>query len=551
VRAREFNRCVIAAGHSSRTADQHVIRCDHLFRSYDRHPGIRSTCLETPSLIVSVQLRLGQSRVIDWKIWDWEDMADSFIESGGDGQITAGPQMRQPASPAILAMVQDALRHHQEGRLADAERIYQEILSVDPEQADSLHLLGMIAYQNGRHENAVELIRKAIAIKGNAATFHSNLGNVLQSQRKLAEAGACYQRALVLRPDLAETWVNLGNIFKARREVDSSLTCYRRALALNPELAEAAAGESMALLLSGDFASGWKHFDRRWQTRDFNSPMRVYPQPLWNGEKLASGHLLIWGEQGIGDEIMFAGLIPDVIRTGNRCVLDCDVRLNPLFARSFPGVSVVSGFDPASHPELEIAAHLPAGSLPGFFRATKDAFAATVSPYLVADPAERERFRARYGDGRKLVGLAWHTRSKTTGIDRSVELSMLAPIFAQTGIQWFSLQYGDHDALEKEVAGTPIVVDRTVDQFADVDRFAAQIAAMDLVITIDNSTAHLAGALGIPTWVLLPFAPDWRWMLVRDDSPWYPTMRLFRQTSTGDWQAVMRRFQSALGRFAR
>jgi len=478
-------------------------------------------------------------------------MTDDLIESSVNGQTTPGPPMRQQTSPAIQAMVQDALRHHVEGRLADAERMYHEILCVDPEQADSLHLLGMIAYQSGCFEIAVELIQKAIAINGNVALFHSNLGNVLQAQRELSKAGASYQRALMLRPDLAETWVNLGNIFKARAEVDSSLTCYRRALALNPELAEAAAGESMALLLSGDFASGWKHFDRRWQTKDFNSRMRVYPQPLWNGEKLASGRLLIWGEQGIGDEIMFAGLIPDVIRTGNRCFLDCDVRLKPLFARSFPGVDVVSGFDPGSRPELKIGAHLPGGSLPGLFRATKDAFAATTSPYLVADPAECERFRAKYGGGRTLVGLAWHTKNKTTGIDRCIELSLLAPLFAQPGIQWFSLQYGDHDALEKEVAGTPIFVDHTVDQFSDVDRFAAQITAMDLVITIDNSTAHLAGALGIPTWVLLPFAPDWRWMLDREDSPWYPAMRLFRQTTTGDWQAVMRSVQSALGQFAR
>jgi len=504
------------------------------------------TFSETPSLIVCTQSPLCESRVVDW-----EDMAGSSIESSRNGQAAAGPEMQQRPSPAVQAMVKDALRHHQEGRLADAERMYKEILRVDPEQADSLHLLGMIAYQRGCHENAVELTRKAIAIKGNAASFHSNLGNVHQSQRKLIEAGACYQRALVLKPGLAEVWVNLGNIYKAQGEVESSLTCYRRALAINPELAEAAAGESMALLLSGDFASGWIHFDRRWQTRDFNSPMRAYPIPLWNGKKLASGRLLIWGEQGIGDEIMFAGLIPDAIRTGSRCVLDCDARLSPLFARSFPGVDVVSGFDLGSHPELEIAAHLPGGSLPRLFRATKDSFAATTSPYLVADLTGRERFRAEYRDGRKLVGLAWHTRNKTTGIDRCVELSMLAPIFAQPGIRWFSLQYGDHDALEKEVAGTPMVVDRTVNQFTDVDRFAAQIAAMDLVITIDNSTAHLAGALGIPTWVLLPFAPDWRWMLDRDDSPWYPTMRLFRQKTTGDWQAVMQTVKCAIGQYAR
>jgi tetratricopeptide (TPR) repeat protein len=422
-------------------------------------------------------------------------------------------------------------------------------LSVDPEQADCLHLLGMIAYENGDSESAAGLIGKAIAIKGNAATYHSNLGNVLQSQGKLAEAGTCYQRALVLRPELAEVWVNLGNIFKAQRDVDSSLTCYRRALALNSELAEAAAGEAMALLLNGDFACGWTHFDRRWQTRDFNTPAREYPYPFWNGERFNSGRLLIWGEQGIGDEIMFAGLVPEVIRTGNRCVLDCDIRLTPLFTRSFPGVDVVSGFSPASDPELEVAAHLPSGSLPRLFRATTDAFSATASPYLFADATKREAFRARYNDGRRLVGLAWYTKNKTTGVGRCMELAMLAPLFSRSDVQWvklISLQYGDHDGLEKEAAGTPIVVDRTVDQFTDIDGFAAQIAAMDLVITIDNSTAHLAGALGVPTWVLLPFAPDWRWMLDREDSPWYPTMRLFRQPKPGDWGSVVRAVVSAL-----
>jgi Tfp pilus assembly protein PilF len=476
-------------------------------------------------------------------------MADSSIELSRNSQTAAGPEMHQQSSPAIQDMVRDALRHHKEGRFDDAERLYRAILSVDPAQADSLHLLGMIAYQNNHTEDAVELIRRAIAINGNAASYHSNLGNVLQSQRKLAEAGACYQRALVLKPDLAEVWVNLGNIFKAQGDIDSSLTCYRRALTLNPELAEAAAGESMALLLSGDFASGWIHFDRRWQTKDFNTPMRAYRQPLWNGEKLSSGRLLIWGEQGIGDEIMFAGLIPDVIRTGNRCVLDCDARLKSLFARSFPGVDVVSGFDPESNLELDVSAHLPSGSLPRLFRATTRAFGSTTSPYLVADAAERQRFRAGYRDGRKLIGLAWYTRNKATGIGRSIELAMLAPLFAEPGIQWLSLQYGDHGALQGEVAGTPLVVDRTVDQFTGIDRFAAQVAAMDLVIAIDNSAAHLAGALGIPTWVLLPFAPDWRWMLDRDDSPWYPTVRIFRQATPDDWQGVVRSLQSALGLF--
>ncbi|MGO9438622.1 MAG: tetratricopeptide repeat protein [Terracidiphilus sp.] len=460
--------------------------------------------------------------------------------------------LSQQPSSATHDLVSEALRHHQAGQFAEAEQIYRQVLAVEPDHPDALHLLGMVAYQTGRDEAAVELIRRAIAIKSDAASYHSNLGNVLQSQGKLAEAGACYQRALVLKPDLAEVHLNLGNIFKAHGDVDSGLACYRRALALNPQSAEAAVAESMALLLKGDFAAGWRNFEQRWQTKDYDTKTRTYTQPLWTGDPLTSGRVLIWGEQGIGDEIMFAGLVPDVLRTGNRCALDCDARLQPLFSRSFPGVEVVSTVEPGTHPELDMVAHLPSGSLPGLFRASPASFAETTSPYLLADPAERDRFRARYFDGRKLVGLAWHTKNKKTGRSRSIDLSLLAPLLVRPGIRWISLQYGDHDWLREQATATnaPLLIDPDVDQLSNIDRFAAQIAAMDLVITIDNSAAHLAGALGVPTWVLLPFSPDWRWLLSREDSPWYPTTRLFRQTSLGDWGSVVRDVENALGQNA-
>jgi tetratricopeptide (TPR) repeat protein len=543
-----------------------------------------------------------------------------------------GPGLRPRQRPSLVipVLLRDALGHHRAGRLLEAARIYRQILALDAQQADSLDLLGMIAYQAGGHELAVAMIRKAIAVNEKEASYHSNLGTVLQAQGKLDEAAACYQRALTLKPNLAEVHFNLGNIFQTQDKLDEAMACYERALALKPELAEAhhsmgnvlqtmdmdedkledavacyeralalkpgyaqahynlgcalralgkvdealvryrialtlqptyaAAGfrESLAQLLNGDFVSGWRNYERRWQSypKDHGTAMRAYRQPLWKGEKLASGRLLIWGEQGVGDEIMFAGLIPDVTRTGKRCTLDCDARLRPLFARSFPGVDVcsghVSGDDPGNDAELDIAAHLPSGSLPGLFRATNAAFAATTSPYLIADPVVRKRFRARYADAgadkRRLVGLAWHTTNRKTGRYRSIDLSLFASLFTRPGTRWVSLQYGNHDALESQAAAAsaPILIDRSVDQLSNIDIFAAQIAAMDMVVTIDNSTAHLAGALGVPVWVLLPFAPDWRWLLGREDSPWYPTMRLFRQPKRGDWQSVVQSVRSAL-----
>jgi len=558
--------------------------------------------------------------------------------------------VRQAPSLVIQVALRNALRHHQAGRLTEADQIYRQILAIDADHADSLHLLGMIAYQGGRHELAVEMIRQAIAINGEQAPYHSNLGTVLQAQGELDEAAACYERALALQPAIAAIHTNLGNVLQAQGKLEEAVACqeralalkpdcdavlynlgnalqaqdklddavacyrravalkpdcaavfynlgnallaqdnldeavacyeqalaikpdhaeahhnlgcvffalgnpdealvrHRRALAIQPDYAQARFSESLAQLCKGDFAAGWRNYESRWQTKEHDTPMRAYPQPFWTGEKLTSGRLLIWGEQGVGDEIMFAGLIPDVIRTGNRCVLDCDARLKPLFGRSFPGLEVVSGTDPGNDPELEIAAHLPCGGLPGLFRTTSSAFAATTSPYLVADPAERERLRARYADGRRLVGLAWYTKDRKTGRRRSIDLSLLAPLFARSDIRWVSLQYGDHNALENQAtaAGARILIDHSVDQFSDVDLFAAQIAAMDLVVTIDNSTAHLAGALGVPTWLLLPFAPDWRWLQAGEISPWYPTMRLVRQPKPGGWQSVAQRVHSTL-----
>ncbi len=456
--------------------------------------------------------------------------------------------MNRQQSSLVQSMVVEALDLHRTGRLAEAEQIYRQILSVDPKHSDSLHLLGMIAFQMGRSAESVNLIKKAIEMKGDAASYHSNLGNVFHSQGKLSQAGACYQRALQLKPDSAEIYVNLGNIFKAQGQLDSSLTRYRRALGFDPQLAEAATAEAAVMLLKGDFAAGWLGSERRWNTLDHDRAPRVYPWPRWTGEPMLPGRLLIWPEQGIGDEIMFAGLIPDVIRSGVSCVLDCDPRLETLFARSYPNIAIAPGPVPADHPGLDIVAHLPCGSLPGFFRTSSAAFAATSSPYLLPDTLKRIMFRKRYSDGRKTVGLAWYTANKRTGQSRSVDLSMVAPLFDLAGIRWISLQYGDHDTLEKQVAkaNAPILIDRDVDQLRNVDEFAAQIAAMDLVITIDNSTAHLAGALGVPTWVVLPFAPDWRWLLDRSDSPWYPSLRLFRQVKMNDWQSVVQRVGNAL-----
>jgi tetratricopeptide (TPR) repeat protein len=463
-------------------------------------------------------------------------------------------------------------------KLDEAEACYARALALNPNYAEACYNQGNLRQAQDKLQEAVACYERALQLKPQLPEAHYNLGNTLHTLDRLAEAAASFQRALVLRPDYAEAHYNLGCVFEDVGRLDEALACMARALEIKPDYSQARFGQALAQLLSGDFTTGWRNYESRWQSIDHDTPWRAYSQPRWNGEKLAEGRLLLWGEQGIGDEIQFAGLIPDAIRTGNRITLDCDARLQPLFARSFPEVEVVSGFgpdqaqlpsdlslhlvsgseagyddlQPASVPKEEqrITAQMPTGSLPGLFRGSDAAFANVTSPYLQADPAERERFRARYDDGRRLIGLAWNTNSQKTGRKRSIALQDFAPLFTLPNIRWISLQYGDFDVLEAQAAAAnaPLLIDRGVDQFASIDRFAAQVAALDQVITIDNSTAHLAGALGLPVWLLLPYAADWRWLQKRSVTPWYPTLRLFRQPRIGDWQSVIEDVRSALAR---
>jgi tetratricopeptide (TPR) repeat protein len=435
-----------------------------------------------------------------------------------------------------------------QGEFDESVACFERALALKPDSAEAHNNLGNALQRQGKLEHALAIYERALAIKPDYAEVHYNMGSVRREQDRLDEAVVCYYLALALRPDYPEAHYNLGNVFREQGKVDEALDEYGIALSQRPDYAQAGFGEALAQLIQGNFEVGWPNYEWRWKSMDHDTPKRDYTQPLWAGEKLGTGRLLIWGEQGIGDEIMFAGLIPDAIRTGNRCILDCNARLKPLFARSFPDVEVVSDCGPGGHPELEFDSQIPSGSLPGLFRKTAADFAATTSPFLIADPATRDRLRTRYDDGRRLAGLAWYTNSAKTGRFRCMDLARFAPLFARTDVRWISLQYGDHSELENQVdaAGATILIDRDVDQLSDMDLFAAQVAAMDLVITIDNSTAHLAGALGVPVWVLLPFAPDWRWMLDREDSPWYPTMRLFRQPRPSDWRSVVEKVSSGL-----
>lgn len=472
----------------------------------------------------------------------------------------------------------------EQGNAQQARISFERAVSLDPNDARGLSNLGSALRQLGEPEAARETLEHALSLDPNCASAHHNLGHLFKTQDKLDQALMCFERALALdqdpnyycslgvmlldkgelqrarglleraielKPDFALAYRNLGIVLDGLGKPDEAVACYNKALLLHPDSRDARYCLGATQLLQGDFRAGWANVEFRWGCFAQDTKPRLYPQPKWTGEAMESGQVYLWGEQGIGDEIMFAGLIPDALKTGNRLLLECDSRLQPLFSRSFPEIQVIRIEDEPHYMESnakKIAAHLPTGSLPLLFRSAWDSFAATKSPYLKADACKTESFRSQYAGRRRCIGLAWLTMAKKTGRRRSIELSRLRPLFDVPGIQWVSLQYGNFDALEQQVGDVhaPLLIDRAVDQLKDMDLFAAQVAAMDMVISIDNATVHLAGALGIPTWVMLPFAPDWRWMLEREDSPWYPTLRLFRQGEDCAWEPVIERVRAEL-----
>ncbi|TMH23913.1 MAG: tetratricopeptide repeat protein [Betaproteobacteria bacterium] len=416
------------------------------------------------------------------------------------------------------------------------------MLAREPDNALAQHFLGVIHYQRGELATALPLLERAVAARPGEAEFHNNLGLALAAADRETDALAAYRAALSLKPDHAVAWNNLGLALQARNDVRAAIDAYRHALALQPDFAHARWNLSLALLLDGQFAEGWREYDARLVLPELGRDRHRFPGPRWDGTAPAGKMLLLYPEQGLGDALQFARYATLLAEAGARCVIRCSDALAPLLA-TIPGVAEVSRDGEALPP---YQAHLPLLSLPRVLGTTAETIPATV-PYIAVSEVKRTAARATlaHAGAAPRIGLCW-AGSAAHGNDRnrSLPLAALAPLFAVPGIAWFSLQQGKAAA---QIAASP-AADRLVPFPADaalVDT-AALIAELDLIITVDTSIAHLAGALARPTWVLLPFAPDWRWQLGRDDSPWYPTLRLFRQPRPRDWQSVVARVQARL-----
>jgi tetratricopeptide (TPR) repeat protein len=451
-------------------------------------------------------------------------------------------------SPMALSpeqRLQQALVLHRRGTADDrvaAEAIYREVLALQPGNALAQHFLGVIHYQRRELAAALPLLEQSAAAQPTEAEFQNNLGLALAAADRETDAVAAYRAALSLKPDHAVAWNNFGLALQAQNDVRLAIDAFRHALALKPDFAHARWNLALALLLDGQFAEGWREYDARLALPELGRDRHVLPGAPWDGSSPAGKTLLLYPEQGLGDALQFARYAAVLADAGVRCIIRCSEALSPLLA-TIPGVTEVCRDD---EPPPRYDAHLPLLSLPRVFGTTPETIPATVPYIAVADP-KRAASRAavtQAGAGRT-VGLAWAGNpAHANDRHRSVPLAALAPWFAVPGIAWFSLQQGEAAAQIAATPGAGQLVPLPSDA-ALVDT-AALIAELDLVITVDTSIAHLAGALGRPAWVMLPFAPDWRWQLGRDDSPWYPTLRLFRQPRPRDWRSVVARVQARL-----
>ena len=374
-----------------------------------------------------------------------------------------------------------------------------------------------------------------------------NLGRGLEALGESDLALKAYDYAVVLRPELAQAHNNAGTLLQRLRRMPEAVERFDKAIAADPNYANARFNRSVSLLTQGRFHDGWEGYDALFQVRELRRLIasRAFRQPRWEGQSLAGETTLIWGEQGIGDEIMLASMIPDLQALGAAVVVECDPRLVRLFRRFFPGIEA-----PRAHGSARGADHGPGhhliqcamGSLGRWLRDDHGRFPAHRG-YLHADPARVEAARLPYaelGPGLK-IGIALRTGSHDPR-DRSVTLEELEPVLQRQNAHFVTLQYGDVRNELHELAERTLVRvhrDPTIDPTHDLDGVAAQVVALDMVVSTTNAVAHSAGALGTPALTFVPYSPDWCWLASGARMPWYPTMRLVCQTMVGDWSTAV------------
>jgi tetratricopeptide (TPR) repeat protein len=429
------------------------------------------------------------------------------------------------------------------GRLTEAVAAFRRAVRCQPTCVDAHYNLGRCLFSQDRFAESEAAYRSALAVQPDHADALNNLGACLCAQGRLEEGMAMYRQALAIRPDFPDALNNLGNACRANGKLEEAKAYFQRTIAQQPDHALAHWNHGLALLSQGQYERGWPEYEWRWRVKDFKL-RRDLNLPLWDGGELGGRTILIYAEQGVGDAMQFVRYLPEVARRGGKIVLLCHVQTHRLFA-GLGGVAQLVGLD-APPPPYDV--QCPLISLPRLMGTTLANIPNRV-PYLKAPAALVEQWRARLPDDRRpRVGLCWANRPNPP--DRCPEPDEWAPLAELNNVCFHGLQKPiAGDALPPLPPGLQVWDGSSnLGDFADT---AALIANMDLVVSVDTAVAHLAGAMGKPVWVPLKFVPDWRWLLGRNDSPWYPTMRLFRQPSLVDWHTPVGQIAAALKALSR
>jgi Tfp pilus assembly protein PilF len=418
-----------------------------------------------------------------------------------------------------------------QGKLDNAVSSYARVLELAPDHIEALNNLGVALQACGLADEALECLRRATRLNPNYADAQNNLGNALQGQGNLDLAEARYRRAIELKPDSLDANHNLGNVLRAQGRLRESAASYDRAVAIEPGHAQAHLSRAMAWLQMGDFERGWAEFEWRLKCKDYAIP--DLKRPLWDGGSLAGRTILLYADHGLGDSLQFIRYAPLVKGRGGRVIVACQQAIARLLA-SCPGVDAVF-VEGEQLPEFDVYA--PLMSLPKILGTTLASVPASV-PYLTPEANLVMDWRRELEPLASFkVGIAWQGNPRyKRDWQRSVPLFSFEPLVRVAGVRLFSLHKGFGIEQLAEVQSLFAVTD--LGSQCDLAEVAALMQSLDLVIAPDTALAHLAGAVGVPVWVALSFAADWRWLEERTDSPWYPTMRLFRQRTWGNWDEV-------------
>lgn len=471
---------------------------------------------------------------------------------------------------------------HKSGHVADAILAYERAIALDAEMAEAYQNLGYLLRTSGDLDGAVMRLQAALALDRkvpgvavalgatlrdlgrteealwvlqNACRSHpqdaltyANLGNTLADTGDFEAAAGAHQRAIELAPDRAELHMNFGIALQNLHRVDDAIAAYRHALALDPALGEARWNLSLALLLKGNFAEGWPEYEWRWQSGPQRNAARNFAQPQWRGENIHGKTVLLHAEQGLGDTLQFVRYAPLLAQRGVTVIVECQPVLLKLLQYSLPGIRVIAHGE--TPPPFDL--HCPMLSLPLAFSTSLATIPAN-TPYLQVPPEKQAYWEAKFrNEVQTCVGLVWAGNPRAHNptlqhIDRrrSMAISQFFTLGGIPNLAFHSLQIGERGLDVRTSPANFRVADHSheITDFCDT---AALIQQLDLVISVDTSVAHLAGALGKPVWLLSRFDGCWRWLLDRPDSPWYPSMRIFRQARPGDWEGVIEEVSGAL-----